>query len=310
MPDSNPSAFIFDIEDFATQDGPGIRTVIFFKGCSLRCRWCSNPESQNNFAEILYSAELCQKCGTCIQTCPYDAVSFNENNNLIFNRDFCLICKDKPCITTCNYGALRIAGEKWNVNQLFDKVIVNAQYFANSGGGITLSGGEPLLQPEFVHAFVNKCTERGFTVGLETCGYFQWDKVKDFISDFGFIYFDIKCLDEELSRKYTGQSNIKILENLGKLATSIDTSKIIISIALIPEITATDENISALIQLCNTLKITSIRLLPYHTLGKGKYAELGREYLMKDGLKISEDQVSKIQKKIESANIKCIIEGF
>ena len=310
MPDKTPSAFIFDIEDFATQDGPGIRTVIFFKGCSLRCRWCSNPESQNNFPEILYSAELCKKCSTCIETCPYDAVNFDDHNNLVFRRDFCLACKDKPCVTACNYDAIRIAGKKWWVDELFNKIIVNSQYFSNSGGGITLSGGEPLLQPEFVSAFVNKCTERGFTVGLETCGFFKWDSVKDFISDFDFIYFDIKCLDDELSRKYTGQSNAKILKNLEKLASSIDTSKIIISVALIPDITATDENISALIQLCNTLDITSVRLLPYHTLGKGKYAELGREYLMKDGLKMVDEKVSNIQTVIESANIKCVIEGF
>jgi pyruvate formate lyase activating enzyme len=310
MPDSNTSAFIFDIEDFATQDGPGIRTVIFFKGCSLRCRWCSNPESQNNFPEILYSAELCKNCGTCIETCPYDAVTFDGSNNLIFKKEFCLVCKDKPCVAACNYDAIRIAGKRWKVNQLFDKVIVNAQYFANSGGGITLSGGEPLLQPEFVKAFVKKCTELGFSVGLETCGYFQWDKVKDFISDFGFIYFDIKCLDEELSRKYTGQSNARILENLKFLTNSIDTSKIIISVALIPEITATDENISSLIALCKKLGIGTVRLLPYHTLGKGKYAELGREYLMRNDLKITDEQVIKIQNKIEHVNITCIIEGF
>ncbi len=310
MPDSNPSAFIFDIEDFATQDGPGIRTVIFFKGCSLRCRWCSNPESQNNFPEILYSSELCQKCGTCIKTCAYDAVSFDDHDTLVFKREFCLVCKDKSCVDACNYNAIRVAGKRWKVDELFDKVIVNAQYFENSGGGITLSGGEPLLHPEFVKAFLQKCTERGFSVGLETCGYFKWDTVKDFISDFDFIYFDIKCLGEELSMKYTGQSNITILKNLEKLAASVDTSKIIISVALIPEITATEKNISSLIQLCKALKITSIRLLPYHTLGKGKYAELGREYLMKEGLHISDEHVSKIQNKIESANIECVIEGF
>ena len=310
MPDSNPSAFIFDIEDFATQDGPGIRTVIFFKGCSLRCRWCSNPESQNNFPEILYSSELCQNCGTCIKTCPYDAVSFDDHNTLVFKREICLVCKDKSCVNACNYNAIRIAGKRWKVDELFDKVIVNAQYFENSGGGITLSGGEPLLQPEFVKAFLKKYTELGFSVGLETCGYFKWDTVKDFISDFDFIYFDIKCLDEELSRKYTGKSYATILKNLEKLANSIDTSKIIISVALIPEITATEKNISSLIRLCNILGITSIRLLPYHTLGKGKYAELGREYQMKEGLNISDEQVSKIQNKIESANIECVIEGF
>jgi len=310
MSDKQPTAYIFDIEDFATQDGPGIRTVIFFKGCTLTCRWCSNPESQNNFPEILHSAELCKKCGKCIEICPHDAVTFNDNETLTFKRDFCLICKEKPCVTACNYNAIRIAGRKWKVDDLFEKVAVNAQYFSNSGGGITLSGGEPLLQPEFVRAFVNKCTERGFTIGLETCGFFKWDSVKDFITDFDFIYFDIKCLDDELSKEHTGQSNVIILENLGRLATSIDTSKIIISVALIPEITAKEENISALIQLCNTLGITSVRVLPYHTLGKGKYAELGREYLMKDGLKITDYEVGKIQNKIESANIKCIIEGF
>ena len=147
-------------------------------------------------------------------------------------------------------------------------------------------------------------------MGVETCGNFQWDQVKEFIADFDFIYFDIKCLDDELSKKYTGQSNRKILQNLGKLAKSIDTSKIIISVALIPEITATYENISALIQLCNTLEITSVRLLPYHTLGKGKYAELGREYLVDDGLKISNDEVQEIQAFFEDNNIDCIIEGF
>ena len=310
MSDSNPSAYIFDIEDFATQDGPGIRTVIFFKGCSLRCRWCSNPESQNNFPEILYSSELCQKCRTCIETCPYDAVTFDDHNNLIFKREFCLVCKDKPCVAVCNYDAIRIAGKRWKVDELFDKVIVNAQYFANSGGGITLSGGEPLLQPEFVHAFVNKCTERGFTVGLETCGFFKWYSVKDFISDFDFIYFDIKCLDDEMSKLYIGQDTRIILQNLENIAQTTEPEKIIISLPLLPEITTTEDNISSLIALCEKLGISTVRLLPYHTLGKGKYAELGREYLMKDGLKITDEKVGKIQNKIVHANITCIIEGF
>ncbi len=310
MPDKQPTAYIFDIEDFATQDGPGIRTVIFFKGCTLTCRWCSNPESQNNFPEILYSADLCKKCGTCIKTCPYDAVSFDKKNDLIFNRDLCLICKEKPCISTCNYGALRIAGKKWNVDDLFEKVTVNAQYFANSGGGITLSGGEPLLQPEFVRAFVNKCTERGFTVGLETCGFFKWDQVKDFITEFDFIYFDIKCLDEELSKEHTGQSNRIILQNLQNLAKIFDPKKIILSLPLIPEITSTGENISSVIEMCKKLEISSVRLLPYHTLGKGKYAELGREYKMKDEVKITDAEVRDIQQVIENKNITCIIEGF
>ncbi len=310
MQDKAPSTFIFDIEDFATQDGPGIRTVIFFKGCSLRCRWCSNPESQKNFPEILHSESLCKKCGTCIEVCPYEAVTFNENKALSFNRDFCLICKDKPCVTACNNDAIRIAGKKLDVDELFDKVNVNSQYFSNSGGGITLSGGEPLLHPDFVRAFINKCTQFGLSVGLETCGYFKWDQVKDFIENFDFIFFDIKCLDEKLSKKYTGQSNRIILQNLEKLATAVDTSKIIISVALIPGITATEKNLSSLILLCKEMNISSVRLLPYHTLGKGKYAELGREYLMDDGVKITDGEVREIQKCLESNSITCIIEGL
>ncbi|TSA28309.1 glycyl-radical enzyme activating protein [bacterium] len=310
MPEKEVSAFIFDIEDFATQDGPGIRTVIFFKGCSLRCSWCSNPESQNNFPEILHSESLCKKCGKCIEICPYNAVAFNENGALTFNRDFCLICKNKPCVTACNNDAIRIAGIKWKVDDLFNKVIVNSQYFSNSGGGITLSGGEPLFQPEFVKAFLTKCTQLGLSVGLETCGYFKWDQVKDFITDFDFIYFDIKCLDDELSKKYTGQSSRIILQNLENLARTFDKRKIILSLPLIPEITATEENILSLIELCKKLGISTVRLLPYHTLGKGKYAELGREYKMKDDVKITDVGVRDIQQVFENENITCIIEGF
>ncbi|MHA2231898.1 MAG: glycyl-radical enzyme activating protein [Candidatus Hodarchaeales archaeon] len=289
---------IFDIQDYAIHDGPGIRTLIFLKGCPLRCKWCSNPEGQLFKPELMHSQLRCKKCGKCVQICLHHAVTITPDEFPRINRKICLDCEDKPCVKTCPSQALRIAGSTITAHDLFNRVRQNSLLYRNSGGGITLSGGEPLTQPEFVSAFLKNCATIGLSVGVETCGFFNWENNFDLLMDLDFVFFDIKCVNSELHKEVTTVNNELILQNLQKLA-QLDSSKIIISIPVIPGVNDSEENLLESLEIIQQLGITKIRLLKYHNLGKMKYEELGRLYPMQSGLKLEDERFANLQKKSE-----------
>lgn len=261
------------------QDGTGIRTTVFMKGCPLRCRWCSNPEGQEFFPELMHPRSLCRKCGRCTAACLRGAVSVNKEGFPFFQRELCRTCAGKECERECPRRALRIAGEEWTAEALLKKVRTNALFFRNSGGGVTLSGGEPLFQPEFVGEFLSRSQDVGLSVGLETSGFFEWEKVRDFMPLFDFIYFDLKCPDPELHRRVTGCALEPILTNLQLLAEELP-GRITVSIPLVPGVNTSDEMIAGTAEICARCGIRKVRLLPCHAYGAGKYEELGRKYPM------------------------------
>jgi len=296
-----------DIQDLSFQDGLGIRTTIFFKGCPLKCQWCSNPEGQNFFPEIMHNETLCKKCHDCINICPEYAITFDKNNNPIFNREKCIICKEKLCVDVCNNSALKISGEFTSTEEIMNKILPNMPFYLNSGGGLTLSGGEPLAQPEITKAILMKSLEHNLSVGVETCGYFKWNDVEDFVDKFDFIYFDLKCIDDKSYFEYTGVNEKIILENLYNL-TLKNSSKIIITIPVIPDVNDSVNMMNKVIEICIKTGISKIRLLPYHSFGKGKYIDLGRGYKFNINRELNPDDLRLMRLTAVNASIECWIE--
>ncbi|MFH0803094.1 MAG: glycyl-radical enzyme activating protein [bacterium] len=274
---------IFNIQEYAVQDGSGIRTTVFLKGCPLRCRWCSNPEGQEAFPELMHQRSRCRKCGQCLGSCPNGAVSLDGDGFPLFQRELCRTCAGKECERKCPARALRIIGEEWTAEALLKKVRTNALFFRNSGGGVTLSGGEPLAQPGFVGEFLFRSKDVGLSVGLETSGFFEWEKVGGFMPLFDFIYFDLKCPDPEIHRQTTGRDLEPILTNLHLLAEELP-GRIIVSIPLVPGVNTSDEMMAGMAEICARCGIRKVRLLPCHAYGAGKYEELGHKYPMPGAL--------------------------
>jgi len=281
MPPAPEKGWIFDIQDLAVTDGPEVRTVIFFKGCPLACRWCANPEGQLLREEIMHLRSLCTGCLTCQTVCPAGAVERAEDRRPRFRREACGSCAEKPCVLRCPARALKRVGRAWGVEELYKRLRQNALFYRNSGGGITLSGGEPLSQAPFVGALLRRCAASGISVGLETCGHFEWDAVEPLWDDLDFCFFDVKCLDDATHRRLTGQSNGLILDNLARLAQRFP-HRITVSVPVIGGVNDHETFFEELAQRCLHLGISHMRLLPYHSLGRSKYDALGRTYPMGD----------------------------
>lgn len=302
-------ALIFDIQDLSVQDGPGIRTTVFMKGCPLKCLWCSNPEGQKFHFELMHIRALCNKTYNCISACPYKSVSVSagsKNNFPDFDRDICNICKTRECIDTCPSRALKFVGKAITVEELLNKVKSNIAFYKNSGGGVTFSGGEPFLQVNFIKEFLLEALPLGLSVGVETCGMFDWRAVKEIAYLFDFFYYDLKCLERNIHLSYTGMTNDAILSNLENLS-KICSEKITVSVPLIPGFNDTEIQMKAIGGYCSQLGIKKLRLLPYHSLGESKYNDLGRKYLMEPNLSISPEQQNDFKNIIADFNINVVI---
>lgn len=271
---------VFDIERFATEDGPGIRTVIFLKGCLLRCKWCANPESQQFTPEIMYTSRNCKGCGKCINHCPSSAISPHITFGLLTDKQKCTLCEN--CISQCYYNARKLVGIDYSVDEVLEKVMKDKAYYETSGGGITFSGGEPFLQSKGVKEIAKKIKAAGFTVLVETCGQAPLENIKECLPYIDMIYFDIKHMNAKKHKELTGYTNEKIIENLLWLEQNFKGS-LTIRYPYIPGCNDKKEDIKEFLQWVNTLeKIEVIEFLPYHRLGLLKYEGIGKEYEMKE----------------------------
>ncbi len=298
------SGVIFDIQELSLQDGEGIRTSVFFKGCPLLCAWCSNPEGQSFQPELLCFFSRLKNVENFETLCDKNAISKDENGCPVFRKEICNSCRSHVCIENCMNEELRLAGRKISAHDLYEKVRQYSVFYENSNGGVTLTGGEPLAQPAFAKEFVNLCVSGGISVGLETCGSFIWSEVKDFIHKFDFIFFDIKHTDPAKHERLTGRSNKHIIENLERLA-GIMPEKITVSIPLIENINISEEIITAIARLCSRLRITKARLLPYHTMGLPKYEALSRPYTLNTASTPSPSKINSLKSIFTSHNITC-----
>ena len=265
--------FIFKIQRFALHDGPGIRTVVFFKGCNLACDWCSNPESQNMYPQLLYDVDKCIHCLDCVSVCPSGALSSKEGN-LHLDRSFCNACGD--CTEVCRQEALSISGRKVSIQDVMAEVVKDFDYYQNSGGGLTLSGGEPLIQFPFAIELLKEAKRHQIHTCIETAGHINPGHMEAIASFTDLFLFDYKLSDQGLHLQYTGVKNHLILDNLELLDKS--GSDIILRCPIIPGINDTQKHFQGIADVSNRYhSIRSVEIMPYHNYGNFKYKQLGRE---------------------------------
>ena len=272
-----PRGLVFSVQRFSLQDGPGIRTTVFLKGCPLRCRWCSNPESQNFEPEILYRARNCQQCGTCAAACKAGAIRFEEGAPPRITRESCTACGD--CVRACPAEALEISGRWMGVEELVREAARDRPFYRNSGGGVTLSGGEPLSQAAFARNLLEQCRREGLQTCLDTSGHAPWKTLESVLAHTDVILFDLKHPGAAPHQKQTGVDNLLIMDNLSRVAGS-GLSRIWVRVPLIPGFNDSEETIAELAEVLQGKKIEKISLLGYHEWGRAKYQALGRSYPM------------------------------
>lgn len=263
---------IFDIKHYAIHDGPGIRTTVFLKGCSLSCPWCHNPESQKPLPELLFWEERCTQCGACIDVCPEGAISLTDGL-IVTDRTHCSICD--TCVSACPSRAREIVGRTVSVGDVIREVEKDVLFYDESDGGVTLSGGEPLFQPEFSQALLRECKARGIHTALDTCGDATEKVLLAIAENTDLFLYDLKLVDPEAHKRHTGISNNRILTNLRRLDERGE--RIWIRIPLIPGINDNPDTIDQLGAFITTLNsVEIVQLLPYHRAGIQKLKRLGR----------------------------------
>lgn len=268
---------VMEIERFAIHDGPGIRTTVFLQGCPLRCLWCANPESQVIGKHLLYFENKCVGCGACAKACQYEAITF-ENNKPSFHREKCVQCL--KCEEACPQNAIRFSGEEMTADDIMSVILRDKDYYENSGGGVTISGGEPFFQFEGFIELLKKCKESLIHTAVETCGQTSLDKIKQAIPYLDLFLFDLKHTNSQKLKEYTGGDLNLILGNI-KYIASIDPKKIIIRVPVIPEFNYDEETLSSIFNIALDCGIEKVHLLPYHVLGLSKYEQLGKPYEFK-----------------------------
>ena len=265
--------FIFNVQKFCVHDGPGIRTTVFFKGCPLRCAWCHNPESQDFAPELLVNAEKCTSCRQCLPTCPAGAIRAT-GEGIVTDRASCRACGS--CVDECLKGAREIAGHQATITELLAEIEKDRVFYEQSGGGVTLSGGEVLCQPEAARELAQACQIRGIHVAIDTCGHAPYENLARLLDCADLFLYDLKHLDSLQHRKFTGQDNHLILDNLLRLSAT--GQSIHLRIPLIENFNADDAHIETVARFIRQLNLTRIDLLPYHNTGSSKYERLGRRY--------------------------------
>ena len=268
-------AILFDIKRYAIHDGPGIRTTLFLKGCPLRCVWCHNPESWSSAKQRLYKQVKCIGCSSCVDACPEGALKLTPEGIRPTGRP-CVMCGS--CADACPALAMEICGREWPMDELMAEVEKERGVMENSGGGVTLSGGEPLLHPEYTLDLLEELGLRGFHRAVDTTLFASPGTVRAVAEACELFLVDLKVMDADVHRRYTGVSNEGILENL-RMVASIGTP-CFIRIPLIAEVNASEENIAATIDFLRSLDRPPVEvdLLPYHDIGKGKHERMGTVY--------------------------------
>jgi len=281
---------VFDIRRYSIHDGPGIRTTVFFKGCPLSCWWCHNPEGQARTTELFYRKNRCIRCGVCMETCPQGAISL-EGGYPVTDKRKCVICGS--CVASCYADARETVGQEMEVDDVVAVIDRDVPFYEESAGGATFSGGEPLMQPEFLLGLLRACKEKGIHTAVDTCGLASWETFEDIRKYVDLFMYDLKLVDGEEHRKFTGVSNDLILSNLETL--SLRGHKIVLRVPVIPGINDDDEAMREIGRLAASLPhLDAVCLLPYHRIGLDKYARLDRTYSLSETRPPSAEKMAEI----------------
>ena len=297
------SALIANIQGYSIHDGPGIRTVVFLKGCPLRCRWCANPENLLDRVRVGFLANLCQHCGRCAKVCPQGAILPDADRRI--DREKCDECA--KCVEACFYGALIRYGKGMTAEEVFDQVRRDKIFYDSSGGGVTVSGGEPLTHADFVAELFALCRGEGINTCVETRGCVPQAAFEKVLSLTDTFYFDLKLMDSEMHREYTGQGNEQILSNARYLADS--GANILFRQPLIPGVNSPEENVKATAAFSRSLgrEDLALQLIPYHRMGTSKYAALDIPYTLEDMKPMAAEEVEAVRALYESFGVPCTV---
>jgi pyruvate formate lyase activating enzyme len=268
------TGLIFDIDTFAVHDGPGIRMAVYCKGCPLDCKWCHSPESRRPTPEMVFFRDRCACCGTCEQVCPQSTHRVDGSEHVIY-RNLCMLCR--RCVEHCANGALAIKGYRIGADEVIARAARLKPFFDHSSGGITLTGGEVTMQPEFAAAVLAGCRSLGIHTAIETCGACSWDRLEQLLAHTDLVLYDLKLIDDRAHRRWTGASNRPILRNAARLAKA-DAPRVQVRVPLIPEITDTEENLRGIFAFMRDVGLSSVALLPYNPSASAKYEWLGLPY--------------------------------
>jgi pyruvate formate lyase activating enzyme len=298
------SGIVFDIQRFSVHDGPGIRTTVFFKSCPLRCAWCSNPESQRAGPELVHARSRCIRCGTCVSVCPTGALRLTASG-IAVDRSNCLACDE--CSHACPTRAMRIAGRSWSVEEILAQVSRDAIFYRHSGGGMTLSGGEPLCQPDFSVALLRRARAMGFHTAVETAGWAGPRTVRRVLGEADLILYDVKHLDPARHLAGTGRTNERIVQNARLAAeTGVD---MVVRVPVIPGFNDNVDDILAIGRFTVELGLSGIHLLPYHRYGAPKYGGLGRKFRMADASPPSRERMAAFRVALAALGLRSHIGG-
>ena len=274
--DHSKKVILSNIQRFSTHDGPGIRTVAFFKGCPLRCPWCCNPETQSKSKIVMQTKIECLKCRKCIYVCPKDALR-EQNDVILVDSNICDLCG--KCVEICPTSNIQIIGKEYTVKELTDELLKDKVFYDRTDGGVTFSGGEPTLHTDFLIKLSKVLKTYGLHIAMETCGYFNYKTFTELLPLLDLILFDLKIIDKNLHKRDTGKPNDIIFSNLKNIVDS--NKKVIIRFPVIPGYTDNIENINGIIDTMRDVGLKRIDIIPYHRFSESKYERLGMQYALK-----------------------------